>query len=237
MKKILLSLHDVTPVFEREIDLICHRLDSLGAIHRSLLVVPDFQRNTPVGKYPRWCGTLVSMRETGTDLSLHGMHHEYAECGFLSESAAITCLGRAKAQFEEAFGFSPFGFVAPQWFQSPGCKKALIRLGFAYSGRWGGLFDAKGNSIHPAFPTNYDWGLSPADAFFAWWNPVRLLNRKSGVIRFSVHPMDVRHKLIDRELGLLSQLMERGWEVLSYADAAKTAAEAPAGMISEKVTD
>jgi len=165
------------------------------------------------------------MRASGTDLSLHGMHHEYAECGFLSESGAMTGLGQAKEEFEEAFGFPPFGFVAPQWFQSPGCKTALIRLGFAYSGRWSGLFDAQGNCIYPAFPTNYDWGLSFVDSFFAWWNPKRLLNKNSGIIRFSVHPMDVRHNLIEKELGLLKQLIDQGWEVMSYGDAAKMAKE------------
>ncbi len=223
MKKILLSLHDVTPYFASEIELICRRFDELGALRRTLLVVPDYMRKTPIAGNPAWCRTISAMKASGSDIGLHGIYHEYAECGRLSLDRARTELAASRERFCDAMGYAPSGFVAPQWFQSAGCKIALKELGFLYSGQWRGLYDADGNLLYRAFPTNFDWGNKLFDGFFAWWNPWRLSHKKAGVIRFSVHPMDVRHHLIDGELALLAKLIDAGWSVQSYGDAAREA--------------
>ena len=225
MKKILLSIHDVTPFFAPEIDAICRKLDALGAMRRSLLVVPDYRRRTPLAEHPLWCRGIAARRETGSDISLHGIHHEYAEFGRLDLEAAREKIFRSRQSFGDAFGFAPGGFVAPQWFQSRGCKQAVTEAGFLYSARWSGLFDRAGVCLYRAFPVNFDWGAAWADRFFMCLNTFLLKHKKNGVIRLSLHPMDVRHDLFEREAALLARLLDDGWECLSYADAAKERAE------------
>ncbi|MCQ2377916.1 MAG: DUF2334 domain-containing protein [Victivallaceae bacterium] len=221
MKKILLSIHDVTPFFAPEIDAVCRKLDALGATRRSLLVVPDYMRRTPLAEHACWCRDISARRETGCDISLHGIHHEYAEFGRADFEAAREKISRARQCFCDAFGFAPGGFVAPQWFQSRGCKQAVTEAGFLYAARWSGLFDGAGNCLYRAFPVNFDWGADWADGLFMLINSFRLKHKKSGVLRLSLHPMDVRHGLFEREAVLLAHLLDDGWECLSYADAAK----------------
>ena len=216
MKKIAVSIHDVTPKFGSELERIFGSLDQMGVTIRSELAVPDYGRRCRLDEHLEFAAILQEHRTRGCDISLHGIYHEYAEFFRFNQTAARDALSRGSEIFQRALGFAPFGFVAPQWLQSRGSLRAVREAGFGYTATLTGLYCRNGRRFL-AFPVNYDWGLGLVDRFFCSCNGLKCRCRHSGLIRFSLHPMDVRHGMIDTELDHLRLLLDHGWEPTSYA--------------------
>lgn len=68
------SLHDVSPAWEREIDLaleLCHA----RRIRPALLVVPDFHGAAPLAHAPAFAARLAALEADGHEVLLHGFFH------------------------------------------------------------------------------------------------------------------------------------------------------------------
>ena len=117
--------------------------------------------------------------------------------------------------FGNTFGFLPKGFVAPQWLQSKGSLRAVQELGFSYTSTFRTLKYSDGRSYN-TFPLNFDWGNSFLDEVIAFVNKITVAFRKNGLIRFAVHPMDIPNGLFDKEMKILSNLINDGWQPVSY---------------------
>ncbi len=216
MKKIAVSIHDVTPGFNRELDYIFNELDRRGVVIRSELVVPDFQRANPLQKHPEFTAMLKEHHARGIDVSLHGIYHDYAEFFRFDYTAARDAISQGLEVMAETLNIVPAGFVAPQWLQSRGSLRAVREAGFGYTATLSGVYFDNGRGIK-AFPINYDWGLVPVDHLFSWCNGLKCRWRRGGLIRVSFHPMDVTNRMIGAELRHLDYLLEHGWEPTSYA--------------------
>jgi predicted deacetylase len=215
MKKIAVSVHDVSPRFNKELEEIFTGLDKAGVKIRSELVVPDYQRQFKLAGHPDFVAMLKEHRNRGCDVSLHGIYHDYAEFYRFNYDAAKKALRKGLDIWGEAFNFYPPGFVAPQWLQSRGSLRAVWENEFVYTATLAGVRFKSGNTAK-AFPLNYDWGPIMVDHIIACCNNLACRIRSGGLIRFSMHPMDIPNRMFAAEMKHLHFLLDHGWEPTSY---------------------
>lgn len=68
------SIHDVSPLWEREVDVALDMAHEAGA-KPALLVVPDFHGKAPLLDYPAYVDRLRRLAEDGHEIYLHGYYH------------------------------------------------------------------------------------------------------------------------------------------------------------------
>ncbi len=151
MKKLLFSIHDVTPRhFERleRIDQIL-QASGIGAAY-AMLVVPDFWKDWPLDADSRFGDWLRKKANSGVEMLLHGYYHlddtppqgmgakfkaaymtkNEGEFLSLDRNAARDRLIRGRDMLERLLGRTVDGFVAPAWLYSEATKDVLAELGF-----------------------------------------------------------------------------------------------------------
>lgn len=151
-RRLLLSIHDVSPRFEDQVArLHDHLADAAGGGPIALLVVPDFWRSAPILPGSGFARRLRGWAEAGTELFLHGFWHRddavhrtalarfkarhmtAGEGEFLGLDAreAGDRIAAGRALVEDASGRPIAGFVAPAWLYGPGAHRALATAGIA----------------------------------------------------------------------------------------------------------
>lgn len=151
MKRLLASIHDVGPRFEREVDQLHDRLSThLGGPRFAMLVVPDHWGEAPIRPGTPFATKLRGWADAGVEMFVHGWFHRdtathsgvaafkakhmtASEGEFLGldHANALERMQRGKALVEDVTGRAPAGFIAPAWLYSNGAKAALGHAGFA----------------------------------------------------------------------------------------------------------
>jgi uncharacterized protein len=150
MKRLLASIHDVGPRFEREVDALHDRLAAhLGGPNFAMLVVPDHWGEAPIRPGAPFATKLRNWADAGIEMFVHGWFHRdtaihsgisafkakhmtASEGEFLGldHATALERMRRGKALVEDITGRPPAGFIAPAWLYSPDSKAALSEAGF-----------------------------------------------------------------------------------------------------------
>ena len=142
MRRLIASIHDVSPRFEREVDTLVELLSTrLGGPRFAMLVVPDHWDASPLETSPAFARRLRGWADAGVEMFLHGWRHrdDAPAPGFArrhmtageGEFAALTFadaserLARGRAVVEDAIGRSVAGFIAPAWLYSVGARAAI----------------------------------------------------------------------------------------------------------------
>src|SRR5665213_1005928 len=132
-RRLLASIHDVSPRFEVEVDRLYDRLTRLiGAPRLAMLVVPDFWGRAPLSAYPAFRSKLRAWAESGVEMFVHGWSHKDEAShrgGAAFKARHMTAgegeflgLGRSEAGrrmregrriVEDAIGGPVAGFIAP----------------------------------------------------------------------------------------------------------------------------
>ena len=68
------SIHDVSPAWEREVDVALEMAHAAG-VRPALLVVPDFHGRAPLAEHPRFIERLRALEADGHEIYLHGYYH------------------------------------------------------------------------------------------------------------------------------------------------------------------
>lgn len=68
------SIHDVSPAWEREVDVALQMAHEAGA-RPALLVVPDYHGRAPLLDHPRFVDRLRALESSGHEVYLHGYYH------------------------------------------------------------------------------------------------------------------------------------------------------------------
>ena len=68
------SIHDVSPAWEREVEVALAMSHEAG-VRPALLVVPDFHGRAPLGDHPRFIDRLRALEKEGHEIYLHGYYH------------------------------------------------------------------------------------------------------------------------------------------------------------------
>lgn len=150
-RRLLLSIHDVSPRHESEVDRLRDALLRSGGERMAMLVVPDFWRRSPIVRGSAFAGRLRAWAEQGVEMFLHGhyhrddMQHASALARFkaqhltagegeflgLSRFEATIRIEMGRRLLEDVTGVPIAGFVAPAWLYGPGAKGALADAGIA----------------------------------------------------------------------------------------------------------
>lgn len=148
--ELLVSIHDVGPRFEAQVDRLAELLASiLGGPWFAMLVVPDHWGEAPLAGAPAFRQRLRDWSDAGVEMFAHGWYHRdhAAHAGLsrlkagtmtagegeflgLDRATAAQRMADGKALIEEITGREAAGFVAPAWLYGPGSREALPESGF-----------------------------------------------------------------------------------------------------------
>lgn len=150
-RKLLVSIHDVSPRSERQVDQLAELLSRrLDGPRLAMLVIPDHWREAPIAGNTAFQARLRDWAGQGIEMFLHGWCHRdetparHGLAGFkgrhmtagegeflnLPESEAVARMSEGKALLEDVLGQPLTGFIAPAWLYGAGAHAALAQLGF-----------------------------------------------------------------------------------------------------------
>lgn len=147
MRRLLASIHDVSPRFEREVDTLVALLSArLGGPRFAMLVVPDHWDASPLAGSPAFARRLRGWADAGVEMFLHGWRHRddapgqgfarrhmtagEGEFAALTFEEARTRLANGRRVVEDAIGRPVAGFIAPAWLYSEGARAAIGQGGY-----------------------------------------------------------------------------------------------------------
>jgi predicted deacetylase len=151
-RRLLASIHDVGPRFERQVDALADRLTRLiGAPRFAMLVVPDHWGEAPLARDWQYQAKLRRWAEAGVEMFVHGWFHRddhrhasglaaikakhmtagEGEFLGLSRADALRRMIDGRRLIEDVIGRPVTGFIAPAWLYGDGARVALAEAGFA----------------------------------------------------------------------------------------------------------
>ncbi len=152
MKRLLLSIHDVTPAHSERIARLEAGIAEAvnGSANYAMLVVPDFHARAPIVGDRAFHAWLRARADAGVEMLLHGWFHQdrathtgaaawkakhmtagEGEFLGLSLADATARLRDGRKLLEDIIGRAVTGFVAPAWLYGAGARSALADEGFA----------------------------------------------------------------------------------------------------------
>lgn len=149
-RRLLVSIHDVAPCFESEVDRLTDLLSGLlGGPRLAMLVVPDHWARSPLANAPAFRERLRGWADAGIEMFVHGWFHKdtgahqgmaaikarhmtggEGEFLGLSRDEAARRMRDGRALVEDITGRPVAGFIAPAWLYGPGARAALLDCGF-----------------------------------------------------------------------------------------------------------
>ncbi len=221
MRRFLVCIHDATPAYARETQVMIRDLAPLVGRRLSLGVVPDWLGEWPLPAHPDYCHLA---REASEELLLHGYFHRRQrgrgpvslltgsgdEMNGLDRDETRRTIERGQRVFTEVFGEPARGFLPPAWQSghvrpgggnSPGLEHVL------------GFFSlqAAGRKI-PLATWAWDCGR------WRWLGHVghgigRLSHSlERGVPTLAIHPRDLERGFWPAIVRLTRQLVDTGYE-------------------------
>ncbi len=214
VKHVIVSVHDWAPNYYEELVAIVKGLDQLAIQERAHLVVPYFAKKYHLANANAFNELVMEEREKGSEISLHGIHHNYAEFYRANYDTAKAYISEGLQIFTDAYGFVPPGFVAPQWVQSQGSLRAVYEAQFKYTETLRAFRPRDKKMVH-AYPLNYDWGIVMLDYMMSRCNARSIAHYSNDLLRFAIHPMDVRNGLFPVIMNHLDQIKRLGAEFIT----------------------
>ncbi|WP_249341038.1 MULTISPECIES: polysaccharide deacetylase family protein [unclassified Sphingomonas] len=148
-RRLLASIHDVSPRHEPAIDRLLEELASVGVARPAMLVVPDFWREAEIRPGSPFAARLRRWADDGIEMFLHGYSHRdetehdswqdrvkasrmtAGEGEFLGLDAgeAERRIHAGRTLIEDIIGRPIAGFIAPAWLYGNGAHAAMKTLG------------------------------------------------------------------------------------------------------------
>jgi hypothetical protein len=149
---LLISIHDVAPKFEGQVDRLADLVSRDMDVPRyAMLVVPDHWGDSPIRRGTPFASRLRAWSDAGVDMFVHGWfhldrsEHDGALAKFkakrmtagegeflgLDHDTARTRMADGRKLIEDIIGRPAAGFIAPAWLYGDGALRALGEEGFA----------------------------------------------------------------------------------------------------------
>ena len=211
---VLLSIHDVTPAWQPQVETLWQLCRERGATP-ALLVVPDWHGQWPLRDSPEYVQWVRRCATDGAEIFLHGERHD--EVGLprswrdsqrafgrtnregefltLDHDAAHARIGRGLTLFAE-LGLSPIGFVPPAWLCRRGTHTACAAHGLAVLEDDSAVYlTATGTRLESPVlrwsgRTDFRARGSAAQAAWRWRS-----QHDAPYFRIALHPMDLEHPI------------------------------------------
>lgn len=239
MKALVVSLHDVSPLTFARCERIVAELAEIGVARLSLLLIPNHHERGAVASDPALCDWLRARAGEGHEIVTHGYFHRRGRRGqeslvqklttrvYTADEGEFYDLGRDEAAALvrrgnddfRALGLAPRGFIAPAWLLSDPAEEALRAEGCEYTTRLRTVTDLRSAVVHES--QSLCWSVRAAWRRIASivWNAAlyrRLEN--TPLLRISVHPPDLDHPKVWRQIRQLTAEALRTREAMTYLD-------------------
>ena len=216
MRRLLVSIHDVSPRFESEVDRLLERLFPYVGERLAMLVVPNHWNVAPIIPGSPFATRVRGWAERGIEIFLHGYFHRddaphsttadrvrarfmtASEGEFLglSRREAGSRIAEGRKLIEDVTGRPIDGFVAPAWLYGSGAlealKEAAIPIAEDHFRVWS---PASGRPL--ARGPVITWASRSRPRLLSSLFAAAALRRTPmPVLRVGVHPPDVHHLAI-----------------------------------------
>lgn len=220
-RSLIVSLHDVSPHTFAACRRIVETLEEVGVKRCSLLVVPDHHRRGHFLDDPEFCEWLKALVARGHEAVIHGYYHRRArregegvvaklttrvytadegEFFDMERAVAAELVSKARDEFR-TLGLEPSGFIAPAWLLSEQAEQALVDLGIRYTTRLGSVleFPDRNRTDSQSLVWSVRSGWRRVVSF--GWNAFLFGRLQSNpLLRISIHPVDLQHPAIWRQV-------------------------------------
>ncbi len=218
-------IHDATPAYAHETEVMLRGLGPLIGRRLSCGVVPDWHGRWPLAAHPDYCRMV---QEGAGELLLHGYCHRRQrglgpiaafagrcdEMNGLAVEDTRRTIARGQQVFTEVFGAAARGFLAPAW--QPGHVRPGKGFGLDHVLGFLSLASCTGTKM-PLATSTWDcgrWGwLGHVGQGVGWL----LQTMGSRVPVLAVHPRDLKRGFWPAILRLTEALLERGYEPATLA--------------------
>ncbi len=212
-------------------------LAGLGVRASSLLVIPNHHRGRPILEDAHFLEWLRAQARSGHEIVTHGYRHQRprrsnetwlermttrvytvdeGEFYDLDRATASALVAKGNTELRQ-IGLEPRGFIAPAWLLSTAAEEALRELGVDYTARLGSVLDLQtGRSLASqslVWSVRSRWRRQISRA----WNAF-LFGRlaASPLMRISLHPGDLNHRAVWRQVCALVTRALEDREPLTY---------------------
>ncbi len=227
---LVVSLHDVAPTTRPEVEAIISELAPHGVSVSSLLVVPNYHHHGCFADDQSFVRWLQELEAKGHEIVIHGYFHdrprrngenlteklftrfytndegEFYDLGY---DEAFRRISQARGEFAAA-GLTPRGFIAPAWLLGAAAERAATDAEMEYTTRLARVRDLRSGENYSARTLAYSvrsgWRRTTS---LAWNNLLVRQLMDAPLARVSIHPPDLKHPEIWRQiLRLTDRLME-----------------------------
>jgi predicted deacetylase len=239
-KFLLASIHDVGPLFERQIDRLFELLTRrLGSSRLALLVVPDHWAQAPLTAHPAFQARLRSWSEAGAEIFLHGWFHRddaqhqgltglrarhmtagEGEFLGLDANAATRRMIAGRHLLEDITGSPIAGFVAPAWLYGPGAYAALRQTAMPLAEDHFRVWSPQNGAVLARGPV-ITWATRSTPRLLsslAFAAVARHALKPMRVVRVATHPGDVTSEATVASIEATLDALLPGRAVASYGD-------------------
>lgn len=246
-RRLVVSIHDVSPKYELEIDRLHAQLAWHGINRIAMLVVPNFWGEAPIIRGSPFATRLRDWADGGIEIFLHGWEHldrtphagrierfkasrmTAGEGEFLglSEAEATRRIFNGRALIEDVIGRSVTGFVAPAWLYGTGALAALECADIGIVEDHWRVWDA-GSGEQLARSPVITWATRTPARERSSLAVAALARTLPGprVLRTAVHPGDIASDRVRRSISKTMESLRRGRIVSRYADLVRDARSA-----------
>ena len=222
MRPFIVCIHDATPTYTRETQLMIRDLAPLVGRRLSFGVVPDWHGEWPLASHPDYCELV---RESSEELLLHGYFHRRQrgwgpttwltegsdEMNGLGPEETRRTLERGQNVFTDVFGEPARGFLAPAWQRGHVDLGNVNTVGLEHILGFFSLESNAGRNV-PLATSAWDCGR------WGWLGHLgheigrlsQALHR--GVPALAIHPRDLERGFWPKILRLARELLETGYE-------------------------
>ena len=220
-----LSIHDVSPAWEAEVDAALEACDAIGA-RPALLVVPNFHGRASLADHPKYAARLRELQARGHEIFLHGYFHKSGVGGDGARSDANeiqrffrqNIVSAGEAEFadvspEEATrrldegakmlvdaGLRVDGFVAPAWSMPKWLLPMLAERKLTFSEDHTRIYDTTRDRSRASLVLNFA-SRTPSRLFSSMaYARIARPARRIFPTRVAIHPVDMHVELLRHEV-------------------------------------
>jgi len=245
---LIISLHDVAastfPMVRAQFD----QLGAMGASRVSILAIPRYHGQERLEDDGRLCEWLRVCESQGHEVVLHGWTHQSPELRiqnsggrtvqqwfyeemYTTGEAEFFGIGYGEAherigsgvRLFQSLGLRPRGFIAPAWLMNGAVEKAAKDQGLMYTNTISELIHLPSGKRRAARSCVWSTRAAWRRGCSRLWNAAlfrRLENCE--LLRISLHPDDLEHPAIWRQITRFIGLALRNRRALTYGDWVRT---------------
>jgi predicted deacetylase len=222
--KAIISIHDVSPCFRNEIEII---LKELEGIKKTFLITPMWNGDNPLNED-------FSMMLAEEELALHGLTHKtrkkdyfgnillmssgsFKEFYQLNKTETRQKIETAVKLFEDSFRKTPTGFVPPMWHHNKYTLEVLKELGFDYTESLSAFINLRMGKQTFSIPICFDFGHNKfltCVSVYGWRYFFKHLQQP--LVRLSIHPADIKNGCWPDTLEMINWLKAKNYTFLYY---------------------